>query len=49
MNSKIKSEEKKILLKEQEIFPTKEKELVRFLGTWIGHKVGKKQVVAKAK
>ena len=49
MNSKIKSEEKKILLKEQEIFPTKEKELVRFLGTWIGYKVGKKQVVAKAK
>src|SRR5437868_8202273 len=49
MNSKIKPEEKKILLKEQEIFLTKEKELVRFLGTWIGHKVGKKQVVAKAK
>ena len=33
MNSKIKFEEKKILLKEQEIFLTKEKELVRFLGT----------------
>src|SRR5205814_2478808 len=31
------------------VYATKEKEVVHFLGTWIGQKVEKKQIVAKAK
>ena len=33
----------------QEVYTTKEKEAVKFLGIWIGQKVGKKQIVVKAK
>ena len=49
LNSKKSIKDQKILVGRQEIYPTREEELVRFLGIWIGHKVGKKQIVARAK
>ena len=49
MNTKRKPEEKKVIVGKQELFSIKEKEAVRFLGIWIGNKVGKKQIIAKAK
>src|SRR5205814_5295800 len=49
INTRTSVEERKIIVDEQEVYATKEKEVVRFLGTWIGQKVGKKQIVAKAK
>ena len=49
INTKINRDECKIIVDRQEVHATKEKEAVRFLGIWIGQKVGKKQIVAKAK
>jgi hypothetical protein len=49
LNSRIKKEEQKILVENQELFSIKEKELVRFLGTWIGGKTSRKQAITKAK
>src|SRR5437868_9958725 len=49
INTKSNIEEHKIIVDKQEVYATKEKEAVRFLGVWIGQKLGKKQIVAKAK
>ena len=49
INTRTSVEERKVIVDKQEVYATKEKEVVRFLGTWIGQKVGKKQIVAKAK
>src|SRR5437868_4643132 len=49
INAKSNIEECKVIVDKQEVYTTKEKEAVRFLGVWIGQKLGKKQIVAKAK
>ena len=49
MNTKRKPEERKVIVEKQELLSMKEKEAVRFLGIWIGNKVSKKQIIAKAK
>src|SRR5437016_12960618 len=49
INTKINKDECKIIVDRQEVYTTKEKEAVRFLGIWIGQKVGKKQIIVKAK
>src|SRR5205085_4534429 len=49
INAKSNIEERKVIVDKQEVYATKEKEAVRFLGVWIGQKLGKKQIVAKAK
>ena len=49
INTKSNIKECKVIVDKQEVYTTKEKEAVRFLGIWIGQKVGKKQIVVKAK
>jgi hypothetical protein len=49
INTKASIEERKVIVDKQEVYASKEKEAVRFLGIWIGQKLGKKQIVAKAK
>ena len=49
INTKSNIEERKVIEDKQEVYTTKEKEAVRFLGIWIGQKIDKKYIVAKAK
>src|SRR5437868_3985056 len=49
INAKSNIEEYKVIVDKQEIYTTKEKEVVRFLEIWIRQKLGKKQIVAKAR